>query len=254
VRFASLASGSRGNALLVEHDATLVMVDCGLGVNNVEERLRRVDRHPRDIAALLLTHEHSDHVRGVASFAKRHGIPVWTTAGTATAASLTTLPRLRVFGCSRPLEIGALRVEPFTVPHDAREPCQFTFTAAGRRLGILSDIGHVTAHVRDRLSRCDAIALEFNHDLDALHNGSYPAVVKQRIASSLGHLNNSQAVDLLRELDNEDLQWVMALHVSEANNSPEMVTRALRSAIVEARSTALHRARQDEASSWLDIA
>jgi len=253
VRFASLASGSRGNALLVEHDSTLVMVDCGVGIQALQQRFRAIGREPRDLAAVLLTHEHGDHVRGVSAFARRYDVPIWSTAGTAAAAALTGLSRLQVFGGGRPLEIGALTIEPFTVPHDAREPCQFTFAAGARRLGVLTDTGHITAHVRDRLSNLDALAVEFNHDLEALWAGSYPEPVKQRIDSSLGHLNNGQAADLLRTLENRALQWVVALHMSEANNSPERVSAALEAALGDAHDAVRHQARQDEPSDWLEI-
>jgi phosphoribosyl 1,2-cyclic phosphodiesterase len=253
VRFASLASGSRGNALLVEHDATLVMVDCGLGIRALEQRMRSIGREPRDLSAVLITHEHSDHVRGVAAFSRRYDVPIWSTAGTAAAASLTNLASLNVFSGGRALTLGALTIEPFTVPHDAREPCQFTFAAGGRRLGVLTDSGHVTAHVRDRLASLDAFALEFNHDLDALWAGSYPEAIKHRVASSVGHLNNAQAAELLRSLGDADLQWVVALHVSEANNSAAAVAKALDSALDDGTATATHHARQDEPSEWLEI-
>lgn len=254
MRFASLASGSRGNALLVEHEQTLVMIDCGVTVKIAEERLRALGRDPRDVSALLVTHEHADHIRGVPAFSRRYGTPVWTTAGTAAAAGVTRLPKLEVFDCGGPLAIGDLRVEPFTVPHDAREPSQFAFAAGGRRLGVLSDAGHATAHVRDRLGRCDAIALEFNHDRDALWNGRYPHRVKQRIDSPLGHLNNDQAAELLRTLDHPGLQWVVALHLSEANNSPDRVRDCLGAALGDGRAAAAALAAQDEPGGWREIA
>jgi phosphoribosyl 1,2-cyclic phosphodiesterase len=166
---------------------------------------------------------------------------------------LTSLATLKVFSGGRALELGALTIEPFTVPHDAREPCQFVFAAGGRRLGLLTDTGHVTAHVRDRLSDLDAIALEFNHDLDALWAGSYPEAVKHRIASGLGHLNNRQAAELLCDIGHRALQWVVALHVSEANNSPSCVAAALRSALGDAHDAATHHACQHEPSGWLEI-
>ena len=253
MRFASLASGSRGNALLIEYKQTLVMVDCGVTLKAAEERMRALGREPRDVTALLVTHEHADHIRGVPAFARRYRTPVWMTAGTAAGAAVTSMSQLKIFNCSRPLEIGDLRVEPFTVPHDAREPSQFAFVAGGRRLGVLSDIGHVTPHVRERLGLCDAMALEFNHDHDALFNGSYPETVKRRIASSLGHLSNGQAAELVRELSREDLQWVIALHLSEANNSRVEVQRALRAALGASHSAAAYLASQEQASAWLEI-
>lgn len=253
MRFASLASGSRGNALLVEYKQTLVMVDCGLTLKAAEERMRALGREPRDVTALLVTHEHADHIRGVPAFARRYRTPVWMTAGTAAGAAVTSMPQLKIFNCSRPLEIGDVRVEPFTVPHDAREPSQFAFAAGGRRLGVLSDTGHVTPHVRERLGSCDGLALEFNHDHDALWNGCYPEAVKRRVASSLGHLNNGQAGELLRELSRPELQWVVALHLSEANNTREDVERALQTGLGAGHPATARLASQDEVSGWLEI-
>ncbi|NIW24308.1 MAG: MBL fold metallo-hydrolase, partial [Gammaproteobacteria bacterium] len=132
LRFASLGSGSRGNALLVESAHTLVLVDCGLTLKAVEERLGGLGRDPRDIDAVLVTHEHTDHVRGVGAFARRYRTPVRMTAGTAAASASRTLPKLETFNCHRTFEIGDISVEPFPVPHDAREPCQFAFASRGR--------------------------------------------------------------------------------------------------------------------------
>ncbi|HEY9182604.1 MAG TPA: MBL fold metallo-hydrolase, partial [Gammaproteobacteria bacterium] len=194
LRFTSLGSGSRGNASLVEFDSTLLMIDCGLPYKVVEERLRAVDRQPRDVTAILVTHEHADHAQGVATFAKRHNTPVWMTAGTASA--LPTITRVHHLSCHRELTVGGIGVQPYPVPHDAREPCQFTFTAAGRRLGMLTDAGHITPHMYERLGACDALALECNHDLEALQRGPYPESLKARVASRFGHLNNGQTTEL----------------------------------------------------------
>jgi len=254
VRFASLASGSRGNALLVEHGQTLLMIDCGLPLKAAEERMRALGRGPRDLTALLVSHEHADHIRGVPALARRYRTPVWMTAGTAAGSVTSSIPELRLFNCSRRLELGEVTVEPFTVPHDAREPAQFTFIAGGRRLGVLSDTGHVTPHVRERLSGCDAMAVEFNHDLDALWSGDYPAAVKQRIASRLGHLDNVQAAGLVRELKHPGLQWVTALHLSDSNNSHAQVRQSLEDALGDSRSAVGHLAFQDEPGAWLEIA
>lgn len=253
MRFASLASGSRGNALLVEHEQTLVMVDCGVTLKAVTESLGALGRDPRDLEAILVTHEHSDHVRGVGALARRYRIPVWMTAGTAASSAGYDLPRLKVFACHRPIEVGALSFDPFPVPHDAREPCHFTVSAGGRRLGMLSDAGHVTRHIRERFERCDALALEFNHDLDALWAGSYPPRLKQRIASRLGHLNNGQAAELVNAVGHDELQWVLALHLSESNNTAERVRDTLERTLGADRRAAAHLALQHEVSGWLDV-
>jgi len=250
LRFISLASGSRGNASLVEFGSTLLMVDCGLPCKIVEERLKAVDRQPSDVTAILVTHEHTDHAQGVATFSKRHNTPVWTTPGTSSA--LPTITRVRHLSSHRSLTIGAIDVQPYPVPHDAREPCQFTFAAGGRRVGMLTDAGHVTPHMVERLTDCDALALECNHDLDSLQHGPYPESLKARVASKFGHLNNGQTTELLRRLDSTRVQWLLGLHLSERNNSPEHVRTALKPAIESARYP-LHLASQDAPTAWLAV-
>lgn len=253
LRFASLGSGSRGNALLVESAQTLVLIDCGLTLKAMEARLGDLGRDPRDIDAVLVTHEHTDHVRGVPAFARRYRTPVRMTAGTAAGSASRTLPKLETFNCHRHFEIGDITVDPFPVPHDAREPCQFVFSAGGKRLGILSDTGHITPHIKTHLAGCDAIALEFNHDVEALWAGNYPEHLKQRIASQVGHLNNIQAAELLSHLVDSRLQWVVALHLSESNNSPARVRETLQNALGTGHATEAHLAQQHEPSSWLEV-
>jgi phosphoribosyl 1,2-cyclic phosphodiesterase len=250
LKFTSLGSGSRGNASLVEFGSTLLMIDCGLPCKVVEERLQAVDRRPRDVTAILVTHEHTDHAQGVATFSKRHNTPVWTTYGTSSA--LPTITHIHHLSCHRELTIGGIGVQPYPVPHDAREPCQFTFTAAGRRLGMLTDAGHITPHMYERLGACDALALECNHDLDSLQRGPYPDALKARVASRFGHLNNDQTTQLLARLDSTRVQWVMGLHLSERNNSPEQVRAALKPALEKARYP-LHLATQDAPTAWLSL-
>jgi phosphoribosyl 1,2-cyclic phosphodiesterase len=253
LRFASLGSGSRGNALLVESDDTLLMIDCGLALKAAEERFRALERSPREVTALLVTHEHADHIQGVARFARRYGTAVWMTPGTAAASGTKTLSHIHTFNCHRNFQIGGIEVRPFPVPHDAREPAQFVFNGGGRRLGVLTDTGHITSHISQCLTGCDALALEFNHDLGALLGGSYPESVKRRIASQLGHLNNDQAADLLDAVGHEELQWVVALHLSEMNNSPQRVRDSV-SEKLEGSGQALHIAEQHAARGWLEVA
>jgi phosphoribosyl 1,2-cyclic phosphodiesterase len=250
LRFISLGSGSRGNASLVEFGSTVLMVDCGLPCKVVEERLAAVDRQPRDVTAILVTHEHTDHAQGVATFTKRHNTPVWTTPGTASA--LPTITRVRHLSCHRSLTIGAIEVQPYPVPHDAREPCQFTFAANGRRLGMLTDAGYVTPHMVERLKECDALALECNHDLPSLQNGPYPDSLKARVASRFGHLNNQQTTELVQRLDVTRVQWLLGLHLSERNNTPEHVRSTLRPALENARYP-FHLASQDAPTAWLSV-
>jgi phosphoribosyl 1,2-cyclic phosphodiesterase len=250
LRFASLGSGSRGNALLVEFGTTLLMVDCGLPLRDVEARLASLGLTGADVTALLVTHEHADHVRGVVPFSRRHGTPVWATHGT--AAGVADGVEIGLLSCREPLRVGAVRVEPYPVPHDAREPCQFVFVAGGRRLGLLTDTGHVTPHIAERLDGCDALALECNHDLDALAAGPYPPAVKARVAADFGHLNNAQAAAFLARFRDGGLQWVTAMHVSERNNSVGRVREAL-APILDVAGRLLHVARQDAPTAWLEV-
>jgi phosphoribosyl 1,2-cyclic phosphodiesterase len=221
LRFCSLASGSRGNALLVETSDTLILVDCGLTFRTLESRLSAVGRSPQDIEAVLVTHEHSDHISGLTPLSRRLQRPVWSTHGT--AKSLADIGDHRVVRYGVEFSVGNATIHPFPVPHDAREPVQFRFEADGLTLGVLTDTGHVSTHVSETLASVDALAVEFNHDLDTLNGGPYPPHLKARVGSNFGHLNNAQAAGLVANLDHDRLRWVVALHMSQQNNSSEQV-------------------------------
>ena len=253
LRFCSLGSGSRGNALLVEFRETLLMIDCGLSVKAITDRMTLLDRHPDEISALLVTHEHSDHTKGVTHFTQRFGTQVWMTCGTAAALGVDDLPTLQTFSYQEKLVFGEIGVQPYPVPHDAREPCQYVFTATDRRLGVITDTGHVTPHILDCLAGCDALGIECNHDPEVLWQGQYPKAIKERITSQFGHLSNGQAADLLAGVKHEGLQWVIALHLSQKNNSPDRVTESLKG-FLGGPSQKLHIASQDVPSPWLEIA
>lgn len=229
MRFASLGSGSRGNGTLVQAGATTLLVDCGFSVRETEQRLARRGLSAKDIDAILVTHEHSDHVGGVGALARRYNLSVWLTPGTLTAAgtALGELPSLSLFSSHEPFAVGDVAIEPVTVPHDAREPSQFVFGDGARRLGVLTDAGHVTAHMISMLDACDALMLEFNHDRALLLDGAYPQALKRRVGGRLGHLSNDEACGLLRRIDTRRLQHVVAAHLSEQNNTPAHVRQAL---------------------------
>ncbi|MBS1139549.1 MAG: Beta-lactamase-like protein [Proteobacteria bacterium] len=224
IRFASLGSGSAGNALLVEHEATCLMLDCGFGLRDTVTRLQRLGRQPADLAGILVTHEHGDHVGGVFRMARKFGLPIWMTHGTwggcrENDAGLD----LRIIDSHRPFSVGELEVLPFPVPHDAREPVQYVFSGAGTRLGVLTDIGETTPHVCDVLSGCAGLVLEFNHDAGMLERSAYPTSLKRRIAGRYGHLENLAAARFLKLIDCSNLQHLVAAHLSERNNLPELV-------------------------------
>jgi phosphoribosyl 1,2-cyclic phosphodiesterase len=231
MRFASLGSGSRGNATLVEFRNTLVMIDCGFSCRETERRMARLGRHPAELGALLVTHEHGDHVRGVAPLARKYGFPVWLTPGTRHMLRDTDMPSVQHLDATAGIDIGELRIQPFTVPHDAREPCQFTLQAGSRRLGLLTDSGRITPHIVESLSACDALLLECNHDAAMLAGGPYSRSLKQRVGGALGHLSNAQAAELLARLDTSRLQHLVAAHLSDKNNQPELARTALATAM-----------------------
>jgi len=227
MRFASLGSGSRGNATVVEVGTTRVLVDCGFSVAETERRLARLGLAPSDLQAILVTHEHNDHVSGVGPLARRHRIPVWMTAGTGKAWRGGEVPSLHLFTGHEPFAIGDLRVSPYPVPHDAREPSQFLFDDGNRRLGVLTDTGCSTAHIEASLTGADALLLECNHDAAMLAAGPYPPSLKQRVGGRLGHLSNDQSAGLLARLDVSRLQHLAVAHLSEQNNSPDLARAAL---------------------------
>lgn len=230
MRFALLGSGSRGNALLVEQGGTTLMVDCGFSVRETERRLARLDKAPQALTAILVTHEHSDHIGGVAALARRYNLPVWTTPGTA-ANHQGELPNLHLFNCHERFAIGELEITPYPVPHDAREPSQFCFSNGTRRLGVLTDVGRLTPHIEATLSGCHGLVLECNHDPQMLAEGPYPPSLQARVGGELGHLSNGQAAELLRRIDTSQLRQLVAAHLSEKNNAPRLARQALSDAL-----------------------
>lgn len=230
MRFASLGSGSRGNAMVVEAGATRVLVDCGFGPRRLAQRLARLGLAPEQLNAVIVTHEHSDHVGGVGAVAARYRLPVHMTHGTYGAAA-ERIAGIEVFDSHTPFAIGDLEIHPFPVPHDAREPVQFVFSDGSRRCGLLTDAGHVTSHAVNMLKGCDALVLECNHDVGMLARGSYPRALKARIAGRFGHLDNAAAADLLRQVHGCQLRHVVCAHLSQENNTPQLAGSALAQAL-----------------------
>ncbi len=261
MRFASLGSGSEGNALLVEgaDGAGCVLIDCGFGVREAERRLRAAGREPAQIDAILVTHEHGDHVGGVFRLAHRHRIPVHLTHGTLRAIGALvpeTFDRealLRVFDSSSGFDCAGLRIEPVPVPHDAREPVQYVLDDGRVRLGVLTDLGHGSPHVVRALSRLDALVLECNHDLELLQaNRRYTMALKRRIAGQWGHLGNREAARILASIDRSRLRIVVAAHLSRQNNRPELAHAAL-AAVFDDAPSRLQVADQDSGIDWIAL-
>jgi len=229
MRIASLGSGSKGNATLVQHGATTLLVDNGFSLRKFCQRLERFEIDPGAIDAVLLTHEHGDHSGGVERLCATHSIPLWTAVGTARAALSAQFEYHRLIAGHR-VTIGDIEVLPVTVPHDSNEPLQFIFHQIdhGKRLGILTDTGHITRHIVDAFSCLDALLLEFNYDAEMLDSGPYPYQLKQRVGGSHGHLSNEQSMDLLRRIDTSSLNCLIAAHISEKNNTADIVNRLIR--------------------------
>lgn len=253
MRFASLGSGSEGNALLVQSGATTVMIDCGFGVRQVIERCARLGVDAAALDAIVVTHEHSDHVGGVPRLARRFDIPVWLTFGTLAATeSRWEGCTLRGFDSHDPFAVGDLEVQPFPVPHDAREPAQMVVSDGDRRLGVLTDVGETTGFIESSLRGCDALFLEANHCEDMLAVSRYPASLKARIAGRYGHLSNRVAASLLARLAHGGLQHVVAAHLSRENNRPELARSAFAGALGgDARDILV--ASQDDGLDWVVV-
>lgn len=253
MRFASLGSGSRGNALLVEAGNTRLLVDAGFGPREMSRRLERLGLTADAVDAVLVTHEHSDHIGGVFACARRFGWAVLLTHGTlAACADAGADTRITIIDSHESLSVGDICVHPFPVPHDAREPVQFTLADGARRLGVLTDAGHVTPHMIAMLEACDALVLECNHDTAMLEQGRYPQALKRRIGGPWGHLDNTAAASLLSQIGAAKLQHVVAAHLSEENNRPALARAAL-SAVLGCTQDWIGIATQDQGFAWRDL-
>ncbi len=235
LRFKNLGSGSAGNATLVEarcgQQVSRLLIDCGLSVRELGKRLDAAELSLQDIHAVFITHEHADHVGHARALATRTGIDVWMSRGTALACQLSDWglapDQWHIASDSHSFAVGALEVMPFTVPHDAREPLQLRCSDGDRRLGVLTDLGHGSAHVIESLKDCHALLLECNHDPEMLALSSYPAFLKKRIAGPQGHLSNEESAQLAAALVHPGLSLLVAAHLSERNNRPDLAQSTL---------------------------
>ena len=235
MRFASLGSGSAGNCLVVEQANTRLLLDCGFGVNELVKRLQRLNLEPAQINGILVTHEHDDHAKGAFKLAAKHHIPIWLSHGSLKMCE-RYIPEnveltINIIDSHTSFNIQDIAITPYPVPHDAREPTQFTFTDGQHKLGVLTDAGASTPYIEQVLSACDALVLECNHDLTMLENGPYAWPLKKRVGSRLGHLDNQMAAALLAKLDNRKLKHIIAAHLSAKNNTQLLAKQALSQAL-----------------------
>ncbi len=252
VKFASLGSGSQGNASLISAGNTVLLIDCGFSLRTLVQRLQTLNLHPSQLAAVLVTHEHADHIRGVGPLSRKYQLPVYLTQGTAQSKALGELPKRCIIAAGEVLIIDDIQIEINSVPHDAREPVQFIFNALNKRLGLLTDTGSIPDALADKYKQLDALILEANYCPEMLARGPYPPSLKERVGGAWGHLSNHQCVDLVEQLDLKQLQHLVLAHISQKNNSAERVQAAL--AHLPQVHSRLHLANQEEGFTWLHIA
>jgi phosphoribosyl 1,2-cyclic phosphodiesterase len=256
IRLTVLGSGSAGNATCIEADGARVLVDAGFSCRELAGRLRAVGVEPDRIDGLLITHEHSDHVRGAARFSRTFGVPVYCTAATFSAAGLDQdgVHAHAEVGAGRPFAVGALSIHPFPVPHDAADTLGFVLACGGRRIGYATDLGHGAAPVREALRDCDLLILESNHDVEMLRSGPYPEIIKQRVLGRHGHLDNEAAAAILEEVAGERTRRVVLAHLSRTNNRPDLALRAARATFDRAgrHAPAIHPAGQWSPTPWFE--
>jgi phosphoribosyl 1,2-cyclic phosphodiesterase len=228
------------------------MIDCGFSLREVQRRLARLDLVPGDIDAILVTHEHADHAKGVESLARTFSIPVYMSHGTFVATKWQRLPNYRLIHGCEAFQVGDIDVQTVAVPHDSREATQFVFRGAEKVLGVLTDLGSITPHVIDQYRHCHSLVLEFNHCPELLAIGPYPPMLQRRVGGNWGHLSNEQAASLLTHIDYDQLHHVVVSHISEKNNHHDRVMAAMQQVLPNLDKVVV--ADQENGFPWLHLA
>lgn len=237
IKLCVLASGSRGNCTFIGTENTRILIDAGLSAKKTAERLADIGETPEDIDAICVTHEHGDHIAGIRVLQKKHDIPVYANAGTfegIRAARQGGDVACRQFTTGSAFEIGDIRIEPFSVPHDAYEPVGFVVCFGETRIGVATDIGIATNLLREKLRSCEVIVIEANHDEAMLHEAPRPWSLKQRILSNQGHLSNRASAGIISEIAGEGLKHLFLAHLSSDCNTPSHARREFEDSLAAA--------------------
>lgn len=253
-KFLSLGSGSKGNGTLLSLDGQLLLIDCGFSARETVSRLNAVGVDPNDLVGVLVTHEHGDHIGGVGAMARKFNIPVLASRGTLAHSKLSKVrdeQKVRVDEAHWQY-VGAFKIMPVAVNHDATQPFQYLVQGNGARFGILTDLGSWSYALIDYFSGVDSLLIEANHDLEMLHRGSYPPSLKRRVSGPYGHLSNDQTANLLEELSPSGIKQVVIGHLSENNNCPSIVKETLAPYLAKVQQYAL--LEQATPSQWFEIA
>ncbi len=254
LRVCVLASGSKGNAIWIADARTQILFDAGLSGIEIQRRCHSKGLDPAQLNAIIVSHEHADHIHGVGVLSRRFHVPIYISKKTDKTAGhlLGKVRDIRHFDCGTAFSVNNLVVSPFSIPHDAEDPAGFTINSNGMKIGIATDLGVATAMVKERLKACHVLVLEANHDPEMLIKGPYPWPLKQRIQSRTGHLSNADSRELLSDLKHEGLQHVVLAHLSETNNTPEKARSEVGQAINGAH-TQLHVASQSVCAEIIQV-
>ena len=249
-----LASGSKGNAIFVSDGSTSILIDAGLSGIEIERRLRSKGLCPDDLDAILVSHEHADHIQSVGVLSRRFDLPVFISEGTRKAASshIGNIQDIVNFESGTSFLINTLTIHPFSISHDAEDPVGFTINRDKTKIGIATDLGIATSMVKEHLKDCSLLILEANHDTDMLINGPYPWELKQRIKNRTGHLSNEESKNLLKDVQHDRLKHVILAHISETNNTPEKALNAVGPALIN-RNSRISAATQNESGELIHL-
>lgn len=252
LQVASLGSGSAGNATLVRTTDTLILLDCGFTLKETTARMAKLGLTPANLDAVLISHEHGDHVKGIGPLSRKFAKPVWLTHGTFNALRDQRFTHTNLISAHQPFKIGDIDIDPFPTPHDAAESCQYIFSNQDVRFACVTDLGASTPHVEEKLSGVTGLLVESNYDEHMLSNGPYPPSLQARIRSDFGHLGNVQAGQLVKRVDHADMQTILLGHLSEQNNTDD-AAYATMSEYLPANDNRVTVLQQHSCSKWFDL-